>query len=339
MQYISHYSSPLGRILLAADKEGITGLWFENQKYYAYKLDKDHEEQEIPVFEEAKRWLSVYFSGREPDFMPPLNLIGTEFQKNVWEILRQIPYGQTMTYGEIARKIAEKKGVAHMSAQAVGSAVGHNPISILVPCHRVVGTNGSLTGYAGGIEKKQKLLSLENVPMEHFFVPKKQKYTFARGTLADLPQVYTIIDERIRWMDEVGIEQWNVTDYWDCYPKSYYEKAVHDGNLYVLKEAGGDRITGVAVLYESDERWAKQQGPAAYYVHHLATRIGEKGAGKEMLAFCEKQAAADRKEYLRLDCAIDNPKINAYYDKLRYDYAGTCVDGKYAGNLREKKIR
>ena len=98
-------------------------------------------------------------------------------------------------------------------------------------------------------------------------------------------------------------------------------------------------VASVAVLYEEDARWQAKQGPAAYYVHHLATRLGEKGAGKVMVNCCEKLAAARGKEYLRLDCAIDNPKINAYYDKLRYDYAGTCVDGKYAGNLREKKIR
>ena len=163
MQYISRYHSPMGGILLAGDGNGLTGLWFEGQKYLARHLDKEQEEREIPLFELAKGWLDVYFSGREPDFSVPLHLMGTAFQKEVWEILRSIPYGHTMTYGEIAKQLAEKRGLPHMSAQAVGGAVGRNPISILVPCHRVVGADGSLTGYAGGIDKKGRLLKLEGV--------------------------------------------------------------------------------------------------------------------------------------------------------------------------------
>lgn len=173
MQYISHYRSPLGDILLAADQNCLTGLWFEGQKYFALHLDKEREEKEIPVFEKTKEWLDIYFSGKEPDFTVPLRFIGTDFQKEVWKILCSIPYGQTMTYGEIAGKLAEKRGKKSMSAQAVGGAVGHNRISILVPCHRVVGSNGSLTGYAGGIEKKVKLLTLEKADMKSFFLPKK----------------------------------------------------------------------------------------------------------------------------------------------------------------------
>lgn len=173
MQYISHYQSPLGKILLAADEEGLTGLWFEQQKYFALYLDKEHMEKELPVFQNAKKWLDIYFFGREPDFTPPLHFTGTDFQNQVWEILCTIPYGQTMTYGAIAKELAAKKGLSRMSAQAVGGAVGHNEISIIVPCHRVVGSNGSLTGYAGGIEKKVKLLRLEKADMEGMFVPKK----------------------------------------------------------------------------------------------------------------------------------------------------------------------
>lgn len=173
MQYISHYRSPLGNILLAADEIGLTGLWFEGQKYFALHLDKEHEEKEIPLFEKVKQWLDIYFSGKEPDFTVPIHFTGTDFQNEVWEILCTIPYGQTMTYGEIAKQIAAKRGVPRMSAQAVGGAVGHNEISIIVPCHRVVGANGSLTGYAGGIEKKVKLLKLENVDMKQFSIPRK----------------------------------------------------------------------------------------------------------------------------------------------------------------------
>ena len=162
MQYTTFYESPIGRILLAADDTGLTGLWFEGQKYFARCLGRETEEKEMPVFAEAKRWLDIYFSGKEPDFTPPLHFIGTDFQKDVWDILCAIPYGQTMTYGAIADQLAKKRGLSRMSAQAVGGAVGHNNLSIIVPCHRVVGSDGSLTGYAGGIERKTFLLNLEN---------------------------------------------------------------------------------------------------------------------------------------------------------------------------------
>lgn len=163
MQYTSHYSSPLGGILLAADDTGLTGLWFEGQKYFALGLGKDCAEQEIPLFETAKRWLDLYFSGKEPDFTVPLHPTGTGFQREVWEILSAIPYGHTTTYGEIAKRLAAKRGLPHMSAQAVGGAVGRNKVSILIPCHRVTGSDGSLTGYAGGLDKKLALLRLEGV--------------------------------------------------------------------------------------------------------------------------------------------------------------------------------
>ena len=161
MQYITHYDSPLGGILLAADSEGLTGLWFDGAKYYAAGLDPDRREGSLPVFDEAKRWLDKYFSGREPDFMPPLHMIGSAFQISVWNILRQIPYGKTATYGDIAKELAARLALPRMSAQAVGGAVGHNKISILIPCHRVLGSDGSLTGYAGGVDKKAALLRLE----------------------------------------------------------------------------------------------------------------------------------------------------------------------------------
>lgn len=165
MQYIRHYQSPLGDILLAADDVGLTGVWFEGQKYFAYNLDKEQEEKETPALETAKRWLDVYFTGKKPDFAVPLHFVGTDFQKEVWELLCAIPYGQVTTYGEIAGQLAAKRGLPHMSAQAVGNAVGHNKISIIVPCHRVVGAKVSLTGYAGGVEKKRVLLTLEGVKL------------------------------------------------------------------------------------------------------------------------------------------------------------------------------
>ena len=173
MVYTCTYKSELGDILLAADEIGLTGLWFEGQKYFANTLPKEHISQETPVLTQAKTWLDLYFSGQNPTFTPPLHPSGSSFRQAVWEILLQIPYGQTMTYGEIARKLAEKQNLPHMSAQAVGGAVGHNEISIIIPCHRVVGTDGSLTGYAGGIDKKIALLQLEHAEMSRLFVPKK----------------------------------------------------------------------------------------------------------------------------------------------------------------------
>lgn len=175
MQYISHYKSPIGNILLAAETRFLTGLWFEGQKYFALHLDEQHEEKEIPIFERTKQWLDLYFAGKEPDFSVPLRFTGTDFQKEVWEILCAIPYGATMTYGEIARKLAQKRGKKSLSAQAVGGAVGRNGISILVPCHRVVGADGSLTGYAGGIDKKEKLLALEKIGMSLYLCQREEE--------------------------------------------------------------------------------------------------------------------------------------------------------------------
>ena len=172
MTFTQHYDSPLGGMLLAADETGLTGLWFGGQKYFARGLPAERTERSTPVLTEAKRWLDLYFSGREPDFIPPLHPTGSAFRRAVWQILLQVPYGQTITYGEIARQLAEKRGLARMSAQAVGGAVGHNAVSVIIPCHRVVGTNGSLTGYAGGIGKKVRLLELERADISRFHVPK-----------------------------------------------------------------------------------------------------------------------------------------------------------------------
>ncbi len=174
MQYITLYNSPLGSILLGADVEGLTGLWFVREKYIPENLVPKCREDKLPVFKDTQRWLDIYFTGREPDFMPPIHLTGTPFQRSVWNILQQIPYGKTITYGEIAVLLAKEKGLAKMSAQAIGGAVGHNKISIIIPCHRVVGSNGSLTGYAGGIDKKISLLKIEHVDMDSFFIPPKK---------------------------------------------------------------------------------------------------------------------------------------------------------------------
>ena len=167
------YNSPLGKITIASDGAALTGLWFDGQKYFGDTLPEQPEIRELPVFIETKRWLDIYFEGKAPDFTPPLSMETTTFRNAVWEIMLTIPYGRTLTYGEIAGRIAAQKGLSKMSAQAVGGAVGHNSISLIIPCHRVVGTNGSLTGYAGGIDRKVKLLALEKADMSAFFVPKK----------------------------------------------------------------------------------------------------------------------------------------------------------------------
>lgn len=162
----AHYSSPLGGITLACDGESLTGLWFDGQKYFGSTLEEDRAEGGLPVFEQTREWLDAYFAGKRPDFTPPLKMLGTEFRKRVWDILQKIPYGELVSYGEIAAELAKREGLERMSARAVGGAVGHNPVSIIVPCHRVIGSNGRLTGYAGGIDKKIALLRLEGVKIK-----------------------------------------------------------------------------------------------------------------------------------------------------------------------------
>ena len=158
---IYKYTSPIGSITMASNGAALTGLWFDGQKYFAQTLSGGYEEKLLPVFEDTIKWLDIYFSGAVPDFTPVMSVHSTPFRKAVWDILLTIPYGQTMTYGEIAEILAQQTGKKKMSAQAVGGAVGHNPVSIIIPCHRVVGADGSLTGYAGGLKRKQFLLDIE----------------------------------------------------------------------------------------------------------------------------------------------------------------------------------
>lgn len=160
--YALRLSSPIGDLLLSCDDAGLTGLWMEGARYAPASLPDAGDGRDHPVMTQTRRWLDAYFSGVQPDFTPPLHLSGTPFRMAVWAQLLDIPYGQTTTYASIARRIAAQRGTAHLSAQAVGGAVGHNPVSLIVPCHRVLGTNGSLTGYAGGLEKKAWLLALEH---------------------------------------------------------------------------------------------------------------------------------------------------------------------------------
>lgn len=159
--YITEYKSPIGKLLLASDGINLTGLWIEGQKYYASTLDECNIIEEVPVLTKVKQWLDYYFEGKNPKVNFPLKFIGSTFRQAVWKELCNIPYGEFVTYGEIAKKLAQEINKTKMLSRAVGGAVGHNPISIIVPCHRVIGANGKLTGYAGGIDKKIKLLELE----------------------------------------------------------------------------------------------------------------------------------------------------------------------------------
>lgn len=163
MEYIKKYKTPTGfsNIIMRSDGKLLTGLWFENTKD-SLKHDGEYVEKSLPIFDEVTTWLDIYFSGEEPKFTPKYKICNiTPFRKDVKDIMKKIPYGQVVTYGDIAKEIATKKGVKKMSAQAIGGAVGANPICIIVPCHRVVGSNGKLVGYGGGIENKEKLLQLE----------------------------------------------------------------------------------------------------------------------------------------------------------------------------------
>lgn len=162
MYYKTRYISPIGELTLASDGTYLIGLWIENQKYFQYGYNSLEERNNLEVFNMTKAYLDSYFDGRNPNFRDiPIRLIGTDFRVRIWERLLSIPYGETITYGDIARDIAEKYN-RRVAYQSVGGAVGHNPISIIVPCHRVIGSDGRLTGYAGGIYKKEWLLNHEN---------------------------------------------------------------------------------------------------------------------------------------------------------------------------------
>ena len=163
MNYVCEYVSPIGLLHLVSDGEALIELWIEGQKYAVKSGPDGVRKADLPVFECTRQWLDQYFDGQIPLDPPPIRLIGTPFQQLVWRILQQIPYGKTVTYGDVARRIATVRGVLTLSAQAVGGAVGRNPVSIIIPCHRVIGKDGSLHGYAGGLDRKTWLLQHEEL--------------------------------------------------------------------------------------------------------------------------------------------------------------------------------
>lgn len=160
MEFYSVYNSPIGELLLVSDGATLTGLFFDGKKRAE---EEKKSEKKIPVLENTRKWLDIYFQGEEPDFLPEMSFHDTAFREEVWSLLQNIPYGKTVTYGDLAKQIAKRRGLKKMSAQAIGGAVGKNPISIIIPCHRVIGSDGSLTGYGGGIERKEFLLKLEGL--------------------------------------------------------------------------------------------------------------------------------------------------------------------------------
>lgn len=171
MKYISEYESPLGKLILISDGESLNELCFDYKDISKeFIINND-----LPIFQTTKTWLDIYFSGNQPNFIPLIKTSGSDFRKLIGDIMLSIPFGQTVTYGEIAKTVAKKLGKDKMSAQAVGGAVGHNPVPIIIPCHRVIGANGNLTGYGGGIERKLRLLKLEKVDTANFFIPKNHR--------------------------------------------------------------------------------------------------------------------------------------------------------------------
>jgi len=174
-EYIYRYNSPIGVLTVVSDGINITGLWIKNPKYNGNTSKIEVDADDLSVFLVTRDWLDCYFRGKEPDFMPPVKLEGTPFRISVWKILSEIPYGKVITYGDIAKKIENQTGKAKMSSQAVGGAVGSNPVSIIVPCHRVVGAGGNLTGYGSGLDIKSYLLKLEGLDMNRFYLPLKAK--------------------------------------------------------------------------------------------------------------------------------------------------------------------
>lgn len=173
MLYTYFYDSPLCPLRLTSDGNFLTGVWFDTLDAMTAHQKNTIVDKPLPIFQQTIDWFDIYFTGENPDFTPPLQMNTTPFRKMVWEIMCTIPYGSTITYGDIAKQVADIRNVERMSAQAVGGAVGHNAISIIIPCHRVIGSNGNLTGYGGGLDKKVKLLTLEGVDISPFYLPNK----------------------------------------------------------------------------------------------------------------------------------------------------------------------
>ena len=185
LKYSYRHDSPLGGITLASDGTALTGLWFDGQKHFPAVFLEGNREKPLPVFLKTLKWLDAYFGGEDPGFTPAIHIRATPFRRTVWEILQEIPYGQTLTYGEIAARIAVQTGRSRMSAQAVGGAVGNNPVSLIIPCHRVVGADGSLTGYAAGLHRKAELLRLEGaiVKDDRIVFPEQTENQACQGSI------------------------------------------------------------------------------------------------------------------------------------------------------------
>jgi len=172
MHYLSHYESPLGVMTMAGDGEHLTGLWFDGQKHDRSTIDDEAAlAPDLPVFTRTAQWLDAYFGGADPGFTPPIRVEGSDFKRMVTAIMLAIPFGATSTYARIAAEVARRMDRRQMSAQAVGGAVGRNPIVLIVPCHRVLASDGGLHGYAGGVDRKERLLEMEGVNVSGLSTP------------------------------------------------------------------------------------------------------------------------------------------------------------------------
>lgn len=351
MTYLDHYQSPLGGITISSNGNEITGLWFDGQKYFGSTLPGVCETKKLPVFEETKKWLDLYFSGKAPDFTPPLKMETTPFRRAVWEIMLTIPYGQTMTYGEIAKRMAEQMGLERMSAQAVGGAVGHNAISLMIPCHRVVGTNGSLTGYAGGIEKKMKLLTMEHADLPTLFVPKKglglaivplPKEEW-EGTI--LPMRYTtehcfdLKMERNAQGYEITFHKQKLDspvthvpeayDFSDRLYQPHWEKAYAWG---IVSEQEGTRKL-LACIETCPEEWSNRLMVTELWVHE---KLRRQGIGHRLMAIAKEQAWLEHRRALILETQSCNTGAICFYEQEGFSLIGfdSCC---YSNRDRERK--
>ena len=319
MDFTWHYDSPIGGMTMASDGEALVGLWFDGQKYDADVLDAEHREKMLPVFEKTCLWLDIYFSGKEPDFTPELKIRGTAFRKRVCEIMLGIPYGSTMTYGDIVAILAGETGMEKMSAQAVGGAVGHNSISLIIPCHRVVGSKGKLTGYAGGLDRKIWLLEKEMSTIDGISI--------RRAKNEDIPALMEIFAKARRYMAETG----NPNQWAENYPgeKLLREDIAH-GDSYVCVKDG--RTVATFVLRGGEDptyreifggQWLND-GPYAT-IHRIASSGEAKGVLHLAMCFARK-----RYRNIRIDTHRDNSVMQRAIAKEGFTYCGIihCWNGE-----------
>ena len=316
---------------MASDGKALTGLWFDGQKYFADSLAAVHERKTMPVFEQATRWLDIYFSGRAPCFTPPIRMRTTAFRKAVWQILLTIPFGQTMTYGEIAEKIAKQKEIGRMSAQAVGSAVAHNAISLIIPCHRVIGSDGKLTGYAGGLEKKEWLLAMEKEAGEKAGEREKrmrgQRKMIRRAEKKDadrlnelLFQVQQIHAKGRPDIFKIGARK---------YTREELDGILADDNRPIFVYEEGGTVKGYVFCIFQETRETNQLHPRkTLYIDDLCVDQAERGKqiGRELYQYACSVAAENDCDSITLNVWELNGSARAFYEKMGLEPLKTTME-------------